>query len=51
MNSKEMTKRDCGFKEGEVIKIEGLTELLDRFRKRISVSYSGKSNEFIENTQ
>lgn len=43
MNSKEITKRGYGFKEAEVINIEGLTELLERFSKRISVSYTGRS--------
>lgn len=43
MNSTEIRKRGYGFKESEVVKIEGLGDLLDRFSKRIGISYSGNS--------
>lgn len=43
MNSTEISKRGYGFKESEIIRIEGLGELLERFAKRIGISYSGNS--------
>ncbi|MFD1552653.1 tyrosine-type recombinase/integrase, partial [Putridiphycobacter roseus] len=43
MNAKQITKRGYGFKEAEVVKIEGLSKLLERFTKRIGISYTGSS--------
>jgi integrase/recombinase XerD len=43
MNSTEIIKGGYGFKESEIIKIEGLGQLLERFSKRIGISYSGNS--------
>lgn len=43
MNSTEISKRGYGFKEADIVKVEGLSDLLDRFSKRITVSYSSNS--------
>lgn len=43
MNSTEIIKGGYGFKESEIIKIEGLGQLLERFSKRIGISYSANS--------